>query len=161
MRSLCRRLRGESGETLLELVMALGILGIAVVAIASTMVISTVTSAKHRNEASAQTYARDYAEQIEAYVASGSSGSSHYIACAGANAYSPSTVNYTVPTGFTATASAASAWNGSIWGGCSSDPGFQKVTVTVKSNDTGATIATESVDVVLRNPCRSTDGTCT
>jgi type II secretory pathway pseudopilin PulG len=160
MHSLRRRLREEGGETLLELVMALGILGIAIVAIASTMAISTAVSANHRNEASAQTYARDYAEQIEAYVASGTSGSPHYVACAGANAYSPGTVGYTVPTGFTATVTAASAWNGSNWGACSTDPGFQKVSVTVASADTGVAAATESVDVVLRNPCRDTDGTC-
>jgi type II secretory pathway pseudopilin PulG len=161
MRSVIRRLRQESGETLLELVMAIGILGIAVVAIASAIAVSTIVSAKHRNQASAQTYVRDYAEQIEAYVASGTAASTHYIACAGANAYSPGTVGYAVPAGFTATVSAASAWNGSVWGGCTTDPGFQRVKVTVSSLDTGATVASESIDVVLRNPCRATDGACT
>ena len=160
MRSIRRRLRGEGGETLLELVMALGILGIAVIAIASTMAVSTAVSARHRSEASAQTYARDYAEQIEAYVASGTSGSQHYINCAAANAYSPATVGYTVPSGFTATVTAASAWNGSAWGACGTDPGFQKVSVTIASTNTDVAGASESVDVVLRNPCRDTDGTC-
>lgn len=160
MPSLRRRLREESGETLLELVMALGILGIAVVAIASTMTISTAVSAKHRSQASAQTYARDYAEQIEAYVASGTSGSAHYISCAGANAYSPATVGYAVPTGFTANTSAATAWNGSAWAACVTDPGFQRVTVTVSSTNVDVASATELVDVVLRNPCRDSDSSC-
>lgn len=155
------RLKGEQGETLLELIIAIGILGIVVVAIASTITISAVVSGVHRNEASAQAYVRDYAEQIEAYIASGTSASPHYVACAGVGAYSPGNVGYTVPSGFSAAVSAASAWNGTAWIACGTDPGFQKVTVTVTSSDIGSRQANESLDVILRKPCRDTDGTCT
>ena len=160
MHRVRRRLRDEKGETLLELMLAIGMLGIIVVAIASTMVISIVVSGVHRNQASAQAYARDYAEQIEAYIASGTSGSQHYVNCATAGAYGPGVVGYTEVNGFTATASAALTWNGTTWGACNTDPGYQKVTVTVQSPDIGAKRAIESLDVILRNPCRASDGTC-
>lgn len=141
--------------------MAIAILAIVVIAIASTITISAVVSGVHRDQASAQAYARDYAEQIEAYVASGTAASQHYVNCASAGTYSTSTVGYTVAPGFNATASAALSWNGSAWVACSADPGFQKVTVTVTGPQTGSRQATESLDVILRNPCRSTDGACT
>ena len=154
------RLKSDAGETLLELVMAIGILAIVVVAIASTITISAVVSGVHRDQASAQAYARDYAEQIEAYVASGSGGTQRYVACAGAGAYSPGTVGYTVPGGFTASVSAASVWNGSAWVACGTDSGVQKVTVSVVSPQIGARQANETIDVVLRKPCRDTDNVC-
>lgn len=142
----------ERGETLLELLVAITILGIAVSAIIGGVVDSILVTDIHRKQTTAGLFARDYAEAIENNV-----DGSGYVACAAAGAYSPATVGFTVPAGFTATVGAALSWNGSTWVNCTSDTGAQKVTVQVASTDTRAV---ESIDVVLRKPCRPTDGAC-
>jgi type II secretory pathway pseudopilin PulG len=142
----------ERGETLLELLIAIVILGIAVLAIIGSVVDGIMVADIHRKQTTAGTAVRGYAEAIENYV-----GVSGYVPCASASSYAPSVVGFTVPTGFTASAAAALSWNGSAWVSCTSDNGFQKVTVRVASTDSRAT---ETLDVVLRNPCRPTDAVC-
>ena len=62
-----RRLRDspEQGETLLELIIAITILGVCVVAIGSGIALSITISAIHRNQASAQDSLHNYAEALQ------------------------------------------------------------------------------------------------
>src|SRR5690348_15563467 len=83
--------RSDRGESLVEVLVALSILGVAAVAILAGLQLSVKTSDIHRKETTGGAYARSYAEAIERYVAS---AADHYVTCAPANAYSPATVGF-------------------------------------------------------------------
>lgn len=147
--------RDERGETLVEVLVSLIILGVAAVAILAGLRLSVTTSDIHRKQTTGGAYARSYAEAIERYVAS---GPSKYVACAGAAAYSPATVGFDgeLPAGYAGTHSAAErvppngdpAPAGRVCSG--NDTGVQQVLVTVSSNDGRAS---EELAVLLRKPC--------
>src|SRR4051794_35211596 len=82
---------GERGESLVEVLVALTILGVAAVAIVAGLQLSVKTSDINRKQTTGGAYARSYAEAIERYVAS---APDHYVACAAANAYAPATVGF-------------------------------------------------------------------
>lgn len=158
------RLRGthhphdERGETLVEMLVALVILGVAAVAILAGLQLSVTTSDIHRKQTTGGAYARSYAEAIQRYVAS---AAGHYVACAGADAYAPATVGFAaeLPTGYTATQAAARrvAPDGAA-GPCSgNDTGVQQVDVTVSSQDGRAA---ERLTVLLRRPCSAAMAVC-
>jgi type II secretory pathway pseudopilin PulG len=146
-----RRIRwgSDRGETLVEVLAAVVILGIAGVAVMSGLMLSVKASDMHRKETTGGAYVRSYAEAIQQYVASG-----HYIGCAAANAYNVTAVTNQIsdlPTNFVPTQTAAkSVGPTGAASGCSSDTGVQQVTLSVKSNDGRAD---ETLTVVLRNPC--------
>jgi type II secretory pathway pseudopilin PulG len=140
----------DQGETLIELIIAIAIMGIAVVAIVGGIGTSILMSDVHRKQATAGAYVRDYAEKVESYIAG-----TGYTSCAPASTYAPSTVGFTLPSGgYGAAASAALSWTGSAWVACSADNGYQKVTLTISTSDGRAS---ESLNVILRRPCRVSD----
>lgn len=160
MRSRRTRLRDEQGETLVEVLVAVLILGVAGVAILAGLQLSITTSDIHRKQTTGGAYARSYAEAIERYVAS---ATGHYVACAPADAYSPATVGFDsqLPVGFTGTQAAALrvAPDGGPAGSCSgNDTGVQQVTITVSSSDGRAD---EQLAVLLRKPCSASMAACT
>jgi type II secretory pathway pseudopilin PulG len=141
-----RRLTDDSGETLLELIIAVAIMSIAVVAIVGGLFTSVLLSGAHRKQATAGALARDYAETIENAVAGGG-----YVACAGADSYPA----YSPGSGFTASVTRVEYWTGSTWStNCSPDTGLERLTLQVASTD-GATShgAAEAITVVIRKPC--------
>jgi type II secretory pathway pseudopilin PulG len=146
-----RRVEGEQGETLLELIIAVAIMGIAVVAIVGGLGTSILMSDIHRKQASAGAYVRDYAEAIDNAVAAGG-----YVACNAA-----SYAGTAIP-GFDATkyqksivAGSARYWNGTGWqAACPAiDTGLQQLTLQVKSIDSIGSRATETLVIVVRKPC--------
>jgi len=150
--------RGETlddrGETLIELLLAVTIMGIAVVAVVAGLGVSILVSDIHRKQATAGAYARDYAEAIETAVAGGG-----YVPCATVASYS-APAGFSVPAGYAKSVVAGSVayWNGAGWQpGCAADSGLQRLTVQVASTDGRAT---EQVAVVLRKPCRLSDPLC-
>jgi type II secretory pathway pseudopilin PulG len=153
---ICRPAIDERGESLLELLIAVVIMGLAVVAIMAGITSSVLMSDIHRKQATAGAAVHTYSEAIENHVAG-----TGYTGCAGASddlsgPYRPSTVGFTVPTGYSVSVSAAMSWTGSGWVACTSDSGYQKVTVRVM----GGTRAAEKIDLILRMPCRTSDGVC-
>jgi type II secretory pathway pseudopilin PulG len=133
----------DQGETLLELIIAVAIMGIAVVSIVSGLVTSILMSDVHRKESSAGAYVRDYAENVENTVAAGG-----YVTAATTTSYpyTPSDSRYT------ASITTVRCWTGSAWTGCTAgtDIGVQQLTLQVKTSTD--TRAAESLVVVVRKP---------
>jgi prepilin-type N-terminal cleavage/methylation domain-containing protein len=130
----------EAGLTLVEVLMAVAILGIGVVAIVGGMMTSIKSSDLERRAADAQTAVRAYAEAVAGAT---------YAACASSYA----TTGFTAPTGFT-TSMTVSYWNAttsSFGSTCTvpTDSGLQKVALTVAATDGRAT---ETLTIAKRKP---------
>jgi type II secretory pathway pseudopilin PulG len=150
------RLTGEPddrGETLVELLVAIAIIGITVVALLGGIAASINMSDMHRKEATANAYLRAAAEKIETAVAASPSG---YVPCPAAGAYQ-AIANSAMADGYKATVSPVSAWNPltSLFGTCTSatEVGVQRITISVASPDSRAV---ETLSVTIRKPCRPT-----
>jgi type II secretory pathway pseudopilin PulG len=142
----------DRGDSLLEVLVAIAIMGIAAVAIFGALLTSVKVSDYHRKQTLAGAYVHNFAEKLTQYIAAG-----NYTPCAGT--YSP---GYAAPAGFTAGTPSVLYWptSGTVWtGSCTplTDTGVQQVTIQVSSNDGRAT---ESLVVVVRKPCGS-GPTCT
>lgn len=70
----CRRKRTDDGLTLVELLITVGIMGIAFVTLIGGMGASFIGAATHRRQALAETYIRQYAEEMKAAPYSSSYG---------------------------------------------------------------------------------------
>ena len=127
----------DRGETLLELVVSVAIMGIIIVAFAGGLLAVTFMSDVHRKQASAGAYVRDYAEAVEKWVAEGG-----YPGCANSAAYTAVAVPSFPASGYakSATASCISA-------------DVAQLTLTVNSTDNRAT---EKLVVFVRKPCTAT-----
>jgi Tfp pilus assembly protein PilV len=129
----CRRPGpNDEGETLIEVIMAVAIMGIAVVAIVGGIATTIF------KEATAGAYVRNYAEAV----------TGHYDASASPS-YLPAAVGFTAPSGFTAAVTSVQCWNGAGFGLCSATNAVQQVTLNVASADLRAS---ESLVVVVRKP---------
>jgi prepilin-type N-terminal cleavage/methylation domain-containing protein len=132
----------ERGETLLEIIIAITILGVCVVALGSGIALSVTISAVHRDQATAQDSLHNYAEALQ----------NSYVACTAAT-----TPNYTgalvVPPGFSTPTVVVDYWlpvtatftTDQICpaGG---DPGLQQIRLTLVST-TGKVSQSVVVDV--------------
>jgi prepilin-type N-terminal cleavage/methylation domain-containing protein len=140
--SRLRRVADDRGDTLIEVLVGVIILGVAAVAIVSGMAVSIKVSDIHRKEANAGAYVRNYAEAVEAAVAGGG-----YVA--GTTGYAASL--YTPPLGYAASLVSKQCWTASsTWGSCSTDYGVQQLTLQVSSSDQRAV---EKLVVIVRKPC--------
>lgn len=149
------RRRREVGETLVEVLVAVAILGLAGVALLAGMGLAAKASDIHRKETTGGAQVSAYAEDIQRYVANDPSAWD----CAGAlagTAYSPTTVGFATPAGFSDPTYTAAALNQNASGqivtgsSCSPDSGLQLLTLSLASTDGGAT---ERATFVLRRPC--------
>ena len=140
----------DRGETLIELLVTVVIMGVAVVALVGGIATSIRMSDIHRKEATAGTAVRDYAEAIENAVAGGA-----YVSCAAKTSY---VTGYTPPSGYTASITGVAYWSGTAWQPtCGTDTGLQQLTVRVASNDNRAA---EQVVIVVRERCGLADTLC-
>lgn len=138
----------DTGVTLVELVVTVAILGIAFAAIVGGMLTSVVGSDHHRKQATAETVVRTYAELVKGLPAT------QAIGCGvTAGDYQPDDVGLSVPSGFSASATAVRFGTMSAgvasWGSCPGPAAPHLVTLEVRSIDNRAV---ESVDVVRRMP---------
>lgn len=147
MRARLSRLREQGGESLLELVVTILILGVCVVAIGTGIALSIKISSVHRGQATAQAFLHNYAEAVQ--------GS--YTACSGGSAPNyVSVASLAAPSGFNAPTASVRFWDKDANGGqgafdtstCpGTDPGLQQVTFTLNSTDGNVT---ESLVTVVR-----------
>lgn len=140
------RLGDERGDTLVEILVAVAILGIAFVGILAGLATAISLSGRQRGQASADIVLVSAADSVKSQT---------YVSCPTASAASYSaTSGVTLPTGWSAsnlTITAFKSWNGTAWSATcpASDKNVQLVTITAAAPD-GKT--TESVDVVKRRP---------
>jgi type II secretory pathway pseudopilin PulG len=138
----------ERGETLVELLLAIVILGIAGVAVLGGLGTSIIVSDAHRKQTISGAAVRAYAEQLQTNVAA-----SGYVSCAAAGSYASGTVGYTPPAGYAAFTTGVTYWNlatKTFGATCGTDSGVQAVTLQVR--DTADTRGTVSLTVVIRKP---------
>lgn len=135
-----RAARRDSGETLIEILAAVVIIGLAGVAIVTAMTVSIRLSDYHRKQATSSAILHNYAEKLAAA----------YLPCSAANSQP-----YTLPaqSGFGTPVIVVAYWTGTAFGTTScppgGDPGVQRVTLTVTSTDNRVS---DNIIVVLRNP---------
>jgi type II secretory pathway pseudopilin PulG len=142
MRARFRRL-GDDGETLLELLVAITILGICVVAIGTGIFLSVKLSAIHRGQSTADAFLHDYAETVQGHYQCSGTGAPNYVTALG----------LATPTGFNAPTATVKFWNPTTltWNGtsCQSDgAGLQQVTFKLDSTDG---FVSESLVVTVRD----------
>ena len=138
----------ERGETLVELLLAIVILGLAGLAVLGGIGTSIIVSDGHRKETVSGAAVRAYAEQLQTKVAA-----SGYVGCAGVGSYASGTVGYTPPAGYAASPTGVKYWNLStktFGATCGTDSGVQAVTLQVR--DTADARGTVSLTVVIRKP---------
>ena len=128
----------DRGETLVEILLSIAIMGIAVAALLFAMATAATTSGLHQRQARAAVTVRDAAEAMQADTVL-------YAACA---------TSYSVP-GVTGVVFAVQQyWRDGQWqSGCTAaaqDQGAQQVTVTVAATD--SRIRSERLVVVKRKP---------
>jgi len=140
------RVAGDSGETLVELLVAIVIMGITGAAIMGGLLASVHFSDVHRKQSTAGAYARDYGEAVDRFVAGGG-----YVECADTSAYTPAAVGFSTPTGFSAAVTSVTYWDRAArrFGATCSSSGLEQVTVQVTSADGRAT---ERSVIVVREP---------
>jgi prepilin-type N-terminal cleavage/methylation domain-containing protein len=143
--------RSEAGMTLAEVLVAVAILGIAVIAIVNGIGTVSMSSDRHRKQATADTVLKSYAENVKEKAKLGA-----YVSCGSSPA--PSTASYAslpgTPTvaGYSSSVTSLQFLNsaGGFQASCPSpDQGAQLLTLSVQSTDGRDT---ESVQMVLRRP---------
>jgi len=130
------RAASDEGFTLVELMLAVAILGISGVAVVGGMMTSIQVSDLGRRQAEGQGQVRAYAEAVAGAT---------YASCATSYATS-----YTPPAGYTATMTVA-YWDGTsaFTSTCGTDSGLQRVTLTVAATDGRGS---ETVAIAKRTP---------
>jgi type II secretory pathway pseudopilin PulG len=146
---------GDRGETLVELLVTITVMGVTVVAILGSIAVTIMLSATHRKQAAVGTYVRSFAEAVETKVAT-----TTYKPCAQPADYA--SVAPSLPSGYTSSVTAVTYWNGSSFVGSlascpGTDQGVQRVTVRVATSDNKVV---ETLDVIVREPCRPADNPC-
>jgi type II secretory pathway pseudopilin PulG len=139
----------ERGETLTELLVAVMIMGFAVVVLLGGLGTGIRMSDVHRKEVTASAQVRAFAEAIETAVAASPSA---YVECATPATYAP--LYSTGDPKYTAQVTAVHYWTGvSFDTTCTvaTDSGVQQVSLRVRSFDDAAV---ETLDVIIRKPCR-------
>jgi type II secretory pathway pseudopilin PulG len=112
--------RNDHGDTLVEIVITIGILGIVVASLLGGLVVSLGTSTVHRSLANLDTVVRSFAEQAERQLELGPNAGFQDCAQVGGTSYHPqnpsppaTTISYTLPAGYTVTFTSIQYWNGS------------------------------------------------
>ena len=135
----------DSGVTLVELMVAIAILGVAVVAIVGGMATAITTSDAHRKSVTAGIVAQNYAEQLKAAAYNASCSTPL------ASKYPPAPAT----TGYNTTLTSIEYWNAGTTApatfadSCVTDPGIQRLTIKVDATDGRAS---QTVVVTKRNP---------
>jgi type II secretory pathway pseudopilin PulG len=135
----------DGGETLVEILVTVVILGIATAGVTGGLLAVGETSHLQRQQVLAQHALRSWAEQI---------GVGTYTACATKSGFAaPSPA---LPTGLAASVTSVQYWDGADFtGSCGTDTGIQRVTLKITATNGLVPPISHSVAVVVRKPCAS------
>jgi Tfp pilus assembly protein PilV len=132
----------DAGESLVELLVSITIMGIAVTAILGAVGLAASSSSTHENLAKAQGFLRNWAEQL-----------TYSTAC-------PAVVNpYSAPAGYVPNAATVAYWNptsrtfSSGAGACTSSTGMYRVTLSITATGGQGAGIPQTLDVTMRRPC--------
>ena len=160
----------DRGETLVELLVAVTILGLTVLATVGGLTTSIMASDRHEKHAMASLQVRAFAEAIQGFVANNSG----YVECTTAGHYQI----YAPPSGFTAVVTGIAYWNpaapftpaplpttgpspapatAGTFGGTCQNGGVQRLSLSVSVD--GSNVAEQMV-IYVRQPCRPGDPPC-
>jgi type II secretory pathway pseudopilin PulG len=135
----------DVGETLIELLVTVTILGISTAGLSAGLLSVGKASTMHRQQVLAQNALRSWAEQISAGT---------YTDCAAASAFSAP--GAALPSGLTAAVIAVRYWDGaSFRSSCGADTGVQQVTLRITAQNGLSPPLNQDVAVVVRKPCVS------
>ena len=138
----------EAGESLVELLVTMAIIGIGIIALLTGLLTAINASGTHREQADAGAVARNVAESIKDNTVNldpdpPTDGKAYESAWNGVNVDG---VDVTVH---------AQCWNGALdtqdddWGACPQDTGLQRISIEAKTND--ADEADEKVTILKRD----------
>jgi type II secretory pathway pseudopilin PulG len=148
---MTRRIRQDVGETLIEIIIAIALMGIAVPAIIGAVLVSIDSSMQDRRMAQAQQLLTTWSE----HVAKGTVNNAAYGTCASPPIYTSGTFALSsVPSGFSASVGSTDYWSGTAFGApCASDQGIRRVLLRIHVT-AGLYPAFDSDRYVLvRKPC--------
>jgi prepilin-type N-terminal cleavage/methylation domain-containing protein len=144
---------GDRGETLIELLVAMLIMGVGVVTLLGGMATGVRMSVIYHEQALAGTQVRAYAESIESSIYASPSG---YTDCATTLTYG---LSFIPAPNYTASITSITYWDGTstFVPTCTTTPtdtdtGIQELTLAVSNINDGET---ESLVIIIRRPCRS------
>jgi type II secretory pathway pseudopilin PulG len=148
-----RARRSDRGETLLELVVAISIMSVAVVAIVGAIATGIRLSDVHRKQTVARGYLTAFAESIQEEVAASTSG---YKVCGSENQYE---AMFSAPASpYSRSVMEVEYWNNTTlaWAtsGCNTgnDSGIQRLSLRVWISP--GTVVNERMQIIIRRPCR-------
>lgn len=143
-----RHARHDRGESLIEILVSVALLGIAAAAIMGAVVTASRTSSLHRHQAQSQNLLRNWAEAVSLVP-----NNAAYQPCA-------TPVPPAVPAGFPAPTSAVKWWNGTAFvplpspcvAANNNGVTLYRLTITAPG-DIGTAALSQSLDVIVRKPC--------
>jgi type II secretory pathway pseudopilin PulG len=143
----------EAGETLVEMLIAIVVIGIAVTAILGALLTSITASTQHRGLAVEDTLLRSYAEQAKQQIELPAPASSalYQPSCQASYVVNWPPVGLTVPAGYNVTITGIQYWTAAGFvdsSACQSDTGLQLITLTAS----GPSGLTQQLSFVVRNP---------
>jgi type II secretory pathway pseudopilin PulG len=143
----------DRGETLIELMVAMMIMGTAILALLGGLATAIRVADIHRKQATAGALVRDFAEAVQTEVAASPSA---YRACADLAQYGST---FDPPEdGYDPTVVTVQYWNGTAFTNLcttATDSGVQRLTLRVTNSSISPTVA-ETLDIIIRKPCRPT-----
>ncbi len=139
VRRRCRAVeRDERGETLIELLITIAIMGIGLAAVIGAVLAAVDASSLHRNQVTAINDLRTAAELVTRAAPSDCSG--------------PGQVASVVTLPPRVSVTAVQYWNGSAFVGACGHHGLQRITLQVSVPSDLTPGFTQTLDVVVRNP---------